>query len=227
MSEQKPKETRHPVIAVEGAIGAGKSTFLRWVRAEYAADGHVVGDEYVSHLMPRYYSNERRWALATQIDSLVGRVYLGRAALNVARESTVWLDRSVYGDLAFARANHATKRISPEEYRIYMDARDALTLPQVDAVLWLDTPRAVCEARRRARSTMGEFIPYDYEEALSAAYKDVLADAESRGVRVFRAGWGAHLVPHTEDYSRAARHLLRVFAEFLGAPLSAEGYEPQ
>ena len=67
MSAQKPKETRHPVIAVEGAIGAGKSTFLRWVRAEYAADGHVVGDEYVSHLMPRYYSNERRWALPPAI----------------------------------------------------------------------------------------------------------------------------------------------------------------
>ena len=206
---------RAPVIAVEGAIGAGKSTLLRWVRAEYA---HVVGDEYASSLLPRYFADPSRWALATQIDSLVGRVQLGRAAQRIAHtEGTgaVWLDRSVLGDAAFARANHATGRLTPEEYRVYADARDALTLPLPDVVVFLAVPYELSSARQRARGTAGEVIPQDYAAALEAAYTDVLADAESRGVPVFRAG-----MPHAPDpqaYSVTARHLVDTLWEFLEA----------
>lgn len=206
---------RRPVIAVEGAIGAGKSTLLRWVRAEFA---HTVGDEYASSLLPLYYEDPCRWALATQLDSLVGRVQLGRAAQSIARtEATgaVWLDRSVLGDAAFARANHATGRLSPEEYRVYADTRDALTLPLPDVVVYLAVPYELSAARQRARGTRGEVVPHDYAAALEDAYAEVLADAESRGVPVFRAG-----MPHAPDalsYAATARHLVDTLWEFLEA----------
>ena len=203
---------RHPVIAVEGPIGAGKSTLLRWVRGTY---GHVVGEEYASTLLPLYYEDPCRWALATQLDSLVGRVQLARAARRLATEGAVWLDRSVLGDAAFARANHATGRLSPEEYRVYTETRDALALPLPDVVVYLAVPLEAAQARQRARGTTGEEVPWDYAHALERAYEEVLADAESRGVPVFRAG-----MPHAPDphaYDATARHLVETLWEFLEA----------
>ena len=85
---------KDPLIAIEGGIGAGKSTLGRWIRRN--TSGHYV-DEYMSPMLPSYFVDPHRYALAVQVDSIVQRTRLLKAAHDVRHAGPIWLDRSIYG----------------------------------------------------------------------------------------------------------------------------------
>lgn len=192
-----PTQIRHeyeerPIIAIEGPIGAGKSTLCRWLRRYNGAN---VADEAQSALLPAYFRDPRRYAFAVQVDSLTQRHRLLKASWGLSSLVSIWLDRSVFGDLAFAKANHKVGYMDAQEYALYKDLYDTLIeyVEPPHAVLWLDVPVSVCAERIAQRSTAGEVIPLDYAEALIGAYEDVLRDAESRGCYVHRVDWSRDL----------------------------------
>jgi deoxyadenosine/deoxycytidine kinase len=182
----------HPIIAIEGPIGAGKSTLCRWLRRYHGAS---VADEVQSDLLPAYFRDPRRYAFTVQVDSLTQRHRTLKASWGICTLVSIWLDRSIFGDFAFARANHAVGRIDAQEFALYRSLYDTL-IESVDpphAVLWLDVPVEVCASRIEQRGTVGEVVPMEYAEALISAYNDVLKDAESRGVYVHREDWSRDL----------------------------------
>ena len=202
---------KHPLIAIEGGIGAGKSTLGRWIRRN--TSGHYV-DEYMSPMLPSYFVDPHRYALAVQVDSIVQRTRLLKAAHDVRHIGPIWLDRSIYGDLAFARANHAVGRLDAHEYSVFVELYDVLTetlTPPTD-VLWLNTSLDVCADRRAKRSRSGEALSTDHEytEALEAAYIDVLADASSHGVTVHHVDWSVDLSGAGAYHSAADQLVTRI-----------------
>lgn len=190
--ELEHSHTEHPIIAIEGPIGAGKSTLCRWLRRYHGAS---VTDEAQSDLLPAYFREPRRYAFTVQVDSLTQRHRVLKSCWWTCAFASRWLDRSVFGDYAFAKANHTVGRIDAQEYALYRalyeTLSDAVSPPH--AVLWLDVPVEICTERIARRGTVGEVIPRDYAEALINAYDEVLRDAESRGVYVHREDWSKDL----------------------------------
>lgn len=186
------ENTFNPVVAIEGPIGAGKSTLCRWMRRYRDAS---VADEAQSALLPAYFKDPARYAFAVQIDSLTQRFQMLKASHGLSALVPVWLDRSLFGDLAFARANHAVGHMDAQEFGLYKELYDTL-LDEVappHVVLWLDVPVEVCAERIKKRGTVGEVIPMEYASALISAYNEILLDAESRGVYVHRVDWAKDL----------------------------------
>lgn len=185
------EHTRGAIIAIEGIIGAGKSTLARHIRANSSA---LVIDEAESPLLIRYARHPKRWALATQLDLLAQRVTALRSAHRLAESGRVIvLDRSILGDHAFARANWRVGRLAAEEYRVYSDLYDELMIhadpPDVVLSLIVDPETAHKRAQRR-----GHNIPeIEYQRALATAHREVMSDAVSRGVGVEPVPWGQEL----------------------------------
>jgi deoxyadenosine/deoxycytidine kinase len=194
--------TERPIIAIEGPIGAGKSTLCRWMRRYHSAS---VADEAQSSLLPAYFRDPRRFAFTVQVDSLTQRHKVLKASWSLSELVTIWLDRSIFGDLAFARANHAVGYMDAQEFSLYRELYDTMldSTEPPHAVLWLDVPLEVCAARVEQRGTAGEVVPTEYAEALISAYTDILKDAESRGVYVHRVDWSRDLSAKGLYHARA------------------------
>ncbi len=202
--------TRAPVIAIEGNIGAGKSTLARYIRRHYPSC-HVV-DEAESALMSAYTLSPERWGLSVQLDLLVQRATAlrlahARAHLN---DGPIVLDRSIVGDRAFARANWQIGRLSAIEYRIWEDAHEELLAHtrRPDIVIYLDTPPELAHQRAEDRDARTHDLAYFNE--LARAHDDALSYVRSYGVHVVREPWGdvdAHLYDSTADrlLSRVAK----------------------
>lgn len=185
-SEQR--DTSSLVIAIEGGIGAGKSRLARYIRANTET---IVIDEAESPLMQMYHEDRVKYAFALQMDLLAQRVTALRSAHRIASHGrSVVLDRSILGDVAFARANWCVGWLSAEEFRIYSEIYDELMM-QIEpphATLYLSVDPE--EANRRAEERDGEAPPLTYQRELARAHDHVLSDARSRGVRVTREPWG-------------------------------------
>ena len=202
----------HPIIAIEGPIGAGKSTLCRWMRRYHSAS---VADEVQSDLLPAYFRDPSRFAFTVQVDSLTQRHRVLKASWSLSELVTIWLDRSIFGDMAFARANHAVGHMDAQEFSLYRALYDTMldTIDPPHVILWLDVPLDVCAARVEQRGTAGEAVPAEYAEALISAYRDILRDAESRGVIVHRVDWSKDLTGRGLYHAHADSMLSRLKRE--------------
>ncbi len=131
------------VISIEGNIGVGKSTLLkRLSELGLSVLLEPVPDE---SLMSRYYSNPKLYALEVQLNFLNRRRSLLTDFLekNVYK-NLVFIDRSILGDLAFAKTMHKTNILSDEDYAAYLRVNDsyAKAYPKLipDHVIVLEAP---------------------------------------------------------------------------------------
>lgn len=185
-------ETRSPVIAIEGAIGAGKTTLCRYIRRNLDA---LVIDEAESALLTEYIETPGRWSFAVQVDLLIKRCAALRVAHQKAkrRERPIFLDRSIVGDRAFARANWRQNRMNAAEYAIWCDLYDELmqyTAPP-DIVVYLDV--SVEKALQRSIQRDQWTREREYILELSRTHDEALEDLKSHGAYIMRADWNEDL----------------------------------
>lgn len=210
-------ETRSPVIAIEGAIGAGKTTLCRYIRRNLDA---IVIDEAESALLTEYIEEPRRWSFAVQTDLLIKRCAALRVAHQKARrkECPIFLDRSIVGDRAFARANWRQNRMNAAEYAIWCDLYDELmqyTAPP-DIVVYLDV--SVEKALQRSIQRDQWTREREYILELSRTHEEALEDLKSHGTYIMRVDWNEDL--EKGAYAVAVDWLIsKLMCEYNGALL--------
>lgn len=185
------EKQKHPVVAVEGLIGCGKSTLCRWIRKNTDA---LVADESESPLLTSFYSDPKRWAFATQIDLLTQRSAMLKTAHKASLKRSVVLDRSVIGDRAFARTQWSRGNMDPQEYRLYDDVHHTLleSVEAPTAILYLDVSIDVALERIKRRNRT-EDVKHVYMIHLAQSYEHILREFDSRGVTVIRIEWDRDL----------------------------------
>ena len=163
-------------VILEGNIGVGKSTFSRLLadafrkvagRAEYLPEP----DEKTNPFLAEYYANPAGNAYKMQMHLLHQRFKSTRYAQAAALAGKGWyiLDRSYYGDIAFAHVQSQLGYFSDAELASYMDAhrnmREFLEPPTV--AIFLAAPPEVCAERiaKRARECESG-VPLSYLQAL-------------------------------------------------------------
>jgi len=160
-------------IAVEGAIGVGKTSLARKLASHYGAE-LILEKVEGNPLLPLYYQDMRRYAFNLQLFFLVHRSEQQRAIQRLRAEG-----KMVVSDYIFAKDDlFARMTLSDKQYEIYTSVVKELETPHVrpDVVVYLFAPVELLLERvaKRGRSFERE-IPREYLERVAKAYSDFFA----------------------------------------------------
>jgi deoxyadenosine/deoxycytidine kinase len=166
MTDPQPATPRY--IAIEGVIGAGKTT-LATMLAE-RLEGRLVLERFEDNpFLPDFYRDPERYAFQTQIFFLLSR-YRQQQEL---RQLDLFHDTSV-SDYTFDKDRiFASLTLSEHELRLYESVVGALepSVPVPDLIVYLQSgvERLMENIRRRGRA-MERTIAAEYLRDLSDAY---------------------------------------------------------
>ena len=191
------------VTIVEGIIGAGKSTFSKEL-------AKCLGDETLLLLEPdeknnanpylsSFYGDQERWAFTMQIHLLQARykMHLNAQWHAMNGNGDAVLDRSYFGDTAFARLQIKNGVMSPDEFETYRGIYHSMTstvlLPNfcvhliVDPVVAIDRIKSRMEEEtgRKCETTIDIKYLYDLHEQ-NTHMVNVL---RSQGVNIVEVPW--------------------------------------
>ena len=160
------KRLRH--IAIEGPIGAGKSTLASLLAPPLGAE-LLLERPHENPFLKDFYIDGPRYGFQTQLFFLFQRVELTRALAQPGMFAPLVVsDFTLDKDRLFARLT-----LSDEEYRLYSLIHDQVAprLPQPDLVIWLDGSMVVLRDRIRRRGRpMERGIESTYLRAVADAY---------------------------------------------------------
>lgn len=156
-------------IAVEGPIGAGKSTLAR--RLAHAFRAHLLLERPEDNpFLEKFYADGSRHAFQAQLCFLFQRVEQVRELA----EPGMFAAPCVVSDFMFEKdALFAALTLSDDEHRLYRQVHAALAplVPRPDLVVWLRAEPALLLERIRGRGIrMEQGIDGGYLERLSQAY---------------------------------------------------------
>ncbi len=159
-----------PYIAVEGPIGAGKTSLTKRIAA--AIDAELILEQAEENpFLARFYRDPKRYALATQLFFLFQR----SAQVNALKQDDLFrpalaADFLLDKDPLFAELN-----LDNDEFRLYQKIYDELRFqaPVPDLVIYLQARPAILLERIRKRAI-------GYENQISAEYLTQLAERYTR-----------------------------------------------
>jgi deoxyadenosine/deoxycytidine kinase len=162
----------HSYIAIEGLIGAGKTTLARRLAAAW--NGRLVLEEFEENpFLPRFYEDPERYGFSVELSFLAQRYHqLKRVTEQDLFRSCTVADYSIGKSVVFA---HVT--LQADEYALFRDLYRImyadLPRPEVIVYLHLDMERVQARIRERGR-TYEQSIPADYLAQLQERYLDHL-----------------------------------------------------
>ena len=159
-------------IAVEGLIGAGKTTLAKRLAAELG--GRLVLEEFDDNpFLPRFYEDPKRYGFSVELSFLAQRYHqLKRVTEQDLFSNCTIADYSLGKSLVFANVT-----LQNDEYALFRDLYSIMygDLPRPELILYihLDMTRAKDRIRSRGRS-YEQSIPIAYLEQLQERYLDHL-----------------------------------------------------
>jgi deoxyadenosine/deoxycytidine kinase len=163
-----PQPLRH--IAVEGAIGAGKSTLAGKLAVHWHSELLLEKPED-NPFLARFYADPARYALQTQLCFLFQRVEQVRSLAQPGIFSAGIVSDFMFDkDMLFAGLT-----LSDDEFALYrqVHAQMAPRLPQPDLVIWLQArPETLLQRIRQRGIGMEQRIDAAYLQRLHDAYAE-------------------------------------------------------
>lgn len=178
----------HSYIAIEGLIGAGKTTLTKRLAGEWNA--RLVLEEFDDNpFLPRFYDDPQRYAFSVELSFLAQRYHqLKRITQRELFSPRTIADYSIGKSLVFASVT-----LPPDEYSLFVDLYAIMysDLPKPDLIVYLhlDLERLQQRIRKRGRS-YEQRIGNDYLAELHARYMDHLQ--KSPGIRSLVVDLGGH-----------------------------------
>jgi deoxyadenosine/deoxycytidine kinase len=205
-------------IAIEGPIGAGKTSLAQRLAAYLPAVKSVFEQPQDNPFLARFYQNTERWALPTQLFFLFQRFEqlsaLDREGMGDCRYivSDFMLER----DTLFARLN-----LAPDELALYKKIYEAMkppSLPVPDLVIYLQAPVTTLAERVFKRGIDAERrITESYLEKVAKQYADFFFQYEASPLFVVDAAV-LNPVDNEDDFKLLVEHMkeMRSHREFFG-----------
>jgi len=186
-------------VAVEGLIGAGKTTLAKRLAAEW--DAAMVLEEFEDNpFLPRFYEDPARHAFSLELSFLAQRYHqLKRVGERSLFNPITVADYSIGKSLVFAGAT-----LPPDEHELFRDLYAIMYggLPKPELLVYLHLPMHLVRERILARGRSYEQqIGEAYLEQLQQRYLDHLRKLEGGRVLVVDLN-GKDLLKDREAYPR-------------------------
>ena len=165
---------KYNYIAIEGNIGAGKTTLSKMIAEDYNAK--IVLERFADNpFLPKYYADMERYAFPLEMSFLADRY--SQLTDDLAQfdlfKNFIISDYYIFKSLIFAQVS-----LSKEEYALYRKMFDIMykeiSKPDLYIYLYQNTPRLIENIKKRGR---------DYEQNIEPAYLDKIHNGYSTFIK--------------------------------------------
>jgi len=161
-------------VIVDGIVGVGKTTLVKIMEEEYGFKPFFeMEDKKVERLLENFYSDGKRWSFTLQTYFLNKRFYQMKKAEKAGR---FIMDRSIYGDFIFAKAQYLMGMMSELEWKVYQDIYRNLVEhvipPHLMIYLRCSIETAVERLKKRGRRYEQE-VDVNYWESIRKLYEEL------------------------------------------------------
>jgi len=188
------------VIITEGIIGVGKTTFSEILSKHLNAEWMKEPDEECGNpYLSLFYSDPKRYAIIMQLHllNIRYRMHLNAQWSSMQSGKNIVLDRSYFGDTAFANLQLENGTITQNEYDTYCMSYQNMTsnvlLPQVCVYLDVDPEVSQERVKKRMEIQIGRVcenaIDIQYLINLKKHQDRVINTLESQGVKIIKINW--------------------------------------
>ncbi len=160
-------------IAIEGNIGAGKTTLATMLAAHYKA--RLILEEFADNtFLPKFYAEPERYAFPLELSFLADRYKQLKSMIAIPD----LFQQTVVADYAFAKSKlFARTNLKEEEYDLFQKFFDIIDqhIPRPDLLIYLDAPvpRLQSNIASRGRS-YEQTIPDEYLNRVQLTYLQYL-----------------------------------------------------
>jgi deoxyguanosine kinase len=185
-------------IAIEGNIGAGKTSLATMIAEDYQAK--LICERFKDNpFLPKFYKDQHRYAFPLEMSFLADRY---QQLLDDISQYDLFSDfmvgdYDIYKSLIFAKVT-----LQQEEFNLYKKLFDImykdLAKPDLYVYLYQNTERLLENIKKRGRS-YEQKIPADYLENINKGYLNFMKNQQHLNVKIIDI---SHLdfVEHREDY---------------------------
>lgn len=164
---------KYNYIAIEGNIGAGKTTLAEKIAQDFNAK--TVFERFADNpFLPKFYKDQNRYAFPLEMSFLADRYQQlsdDLAQFDLFKDFIV-ADYHIFKSLIFAKVT-----LQDDEFRLYKTLFDIIykEMPKPDLYVYLyqNTDRLLQNIKRRGRSYEQE-IPADYLDKINKGYLDYI-----------------------------------------------------
>ena len=174
--EMIKKNIPNETIVIDAVVGAGKTSYMEMLSKEMNIPcfQEPVQD---NPLLDKFYYDRKRYAFPLQIYFLNRRFEMLKQAAEVGQERL--MDRSIYGDMIFAKLLYEEGNMEEDEYLLYRDLLtnmlDHVEAPKLMIYLKIDTDSAIERIKKRGRE-YEQIVEKDYWENLNKEYEDYFSE---------------------------------------------------
>jgi 2-amino-4-hydroxy-6-hydroxymethyldihydropteridine diphosphokinase len=185
-------------IAVEGNIGAGKTTLVSKIAEDFNAK--TVFERFADNpFLPKFYKDQTRYAFPLEMSFLADRyqqISDDLAQFDLFKDFIV-ADYHIFKSLIFAKVT-----LAEDEFRLYKTLFDIIykEMPKPDLYIYLyqNTERLLQNIKRRGRSYEQE-IPAEYLDKINNGYLDYIKTQQDLNVLILDVS-DRDFVKNQEDY---------------------------
>ncbi|WP_203635651.1 deoxynucleoside kinase [Thermobrachium celere] len=158
------------MLVIDGVVGAGKTTLMNILKNE----GFIPFEEpvYNNPILEKFYYDRHRYSFPLQIFFLNKRFkHIKEASLI---ENAV-MDRSIYGDVIFAKMLMESGEMSKEEFELYIELFENMIEhchpPKLMVYLEISVDEAIRRINQRGRE-YEKIVEREYWERLNKHYQE-------------------------------------------------------
>lgn len=180
---------KHPFITIIGNVGAGKSTFARFLAKELPA--HLVAADEFYKTNPFFHDalvDRSRWSLASDIWFLLRRIEMARGLEKILTRKAVVQDSGLLMTWVYANSRLKVKHMNQHETDLYNKLFDKFTMTTIpeDLVIYLHLPIPLLKERivKRGRTFEMKYHSEEYLQGLQYSLDTLLAKLARRQIKV-------------------------------------------
>jgi len=194
-----PISEKYNYIAIEGNIGAGKTSLSKMMSDEFNAK--IILERFADNpFLPKFYEDKERFAFPLEMSFLADRYQQlsdGLAQLDLFKNLIV-SDYYIFKSLIFAQIT-----LQKEEYLLYRKMFDLMykeiTKPDLYVYLYQDTERLLQNIKKRGRE-YEQNIKANYLQKIHDGYKNFINTQQKLNILIIDVS-EIDFVNNTEDYN--------------------------
>jgi deoxyadenosine/deoxycytidine kinase len=181
------KNSQNEIIVIDAVVGAGKTVYMEMLSKEMNIPYFQEPVED-NPILDRFYHDRKRYSFPLQIFFLNRRFRMLKEASDLGRSTL--MDRSIYGDMIFAKLLYEEGNMEKEEYDLYRDLLtnmlDHVEAPKLMVYLQIDTDSAIERIKKRGRD-YEQIVERGYWERLNREYENYFMEYNLSPVLVIDA----------------------------------------